>query len=115
MTLLLDVKDVKRPSGTRTAIDVLESWDDLGPCAACRACEVVCSFHHTGQCDPAASSIRIALNRSNGSLRITLLATCDRCAGEADGPLCVRSCALGALTKEHILGISQPKDEGQEL
>lgn len=94
-------------------IDVLRSWYDPGLCAACRACEVICSIHHTGQCAPTAASIRIALGRSDGSIHITLFATCDQCA-ETEGLLCVHSCIPGALTEALIHGIPQPRGGGQE-
>lgn len=84
----------------------VKSWNDPGLCTACRACELICSLHQTGRCDPAAASIRVALDRSDGSVRISLFGSCDLCDGEADGPLCVHFCTAGALTTGHISNVS---------
>lgn len=85
------------------SVSGIKSWEDPGLCTACRACEVVCSLHLTEQCNPYASAVRVALDRSDGSVHITVLETCDLCATEAGGPLCVRFCAPGALTDMHFL------------
>jgi Fe-S-cluster-containing hydrogenase component 2 len=90
------------------------TWQDPGSCTACRACELVCSLHLTGCCDPEASSIRVDLDRSDGSVCITWLPTCNLCEGEANGPLCVRLCTPGALTRAHILGNSPSEPERRE-
>jgi len=81
-------------------------WQDPGLCTACRACEVVCSLHQTGCCNLEASSIRVDLDRSDGSVWITHLPTCNLCGNEDDGPLCVRFCTPGALTWACLLGDS---------
>ncbi|MBN1315079.1 MAG: hypothetical protein JXA42_06410 [Anaerolineales bacterium] len=84
---------------------VLLSWQDEGKCVVCRACELACSFHHTGQYNPACSSIRIQLDRNNGTLQISLLATCDLCEGVKDGPMCIQACAHGALEFDIISAV----------
>lgn len=70
---------------------------DASRCKGCRACELACSFHHSGHksFNPANSSTRVS--RDNDTARITLSvdSTCDLCAGE-ERPLCVKYCAYGA-------------------
>lgn len=65
-------------------------------CTGCRACELVCSFHHTKTFDPTKSSIKVERDFLTGAINITLDSTCDECAAEGE-PLCVKFCAPGAL------------------
>jgi len=66
-------------------------------CRGCRACELACSFHHSGHkaFNPKRSSTRVARDNDTGVITISQDATCDLCAGE-EQPLCVRYCAYGA-------------------
>ena len=70
---------------------------DASRCKGCRACELACSFHHSGHksFNPAISCTRVS--RDNDTARITLSvdSTCDLCIGE-ERPLCVKYCAYGA-------------------
>lgn len=71
---------------------------DMPSCGGCRTCEMVCSFHHTGDYNPSLSSIRI-LERDNGAGFLVLLLeeksaggfACDQCRG-LDRPLCLQVC-----------------------
>lgn len=71
---------------------------DMPSCGGCRTCEMVCSFHHTGEYNPSLSSIKI-LEKDNGAGFIVLLLeekspegfVCDRCLG-LDQPLCLQVC-----------------------
>ena len=66
-------------------------------CTACRACEVACSLHLTGQHNPAASAIQVCMDRESGSLEFSIQESCDRCDGEEMGALCIEVCQPGAL------------------
>jgi ferredoxin len=71
---------------------------DMPSCGGCRTCELACSFHHTEEFTPAASSIKI-LNRTSGpGYQVLLMAenqgkriACDGCK-ELDVPLCMEYC-----------------------
>ena len=76
---------------------VVAVWTNVKQCGGCRGCEVACSYHHTKLCDPTQSSIRINLNLADGSLDVLFLESCDLCADEKDGPLCVLICQHGIL------------------
>jgi Fe-S-cluster-containing dehydrogenase component len=78
----------------RTKISV-----DLEKCCACRCCELACSFHHHKRFDPSCSSIRVHREDGKGTLEISLISTCDGCAGERF-PWCVRFCSSGCLQLE---------------
>lgn len=71
---------------------------DMPSCGGCRTCEMVCSFHHTGEYNPSLSSIRI-LEKDNGAGFVVMLLeengteglACDGCPG-LDRPLCLKVC-----------------------
>jgi ferredoxin len=71
-------------------------------CTGCRACELVCSYHHEGVFSRRSSSIRVKKVERRGEVEITVgdvdfrRPSCDLCRGERI-PLCVRFCAPGAL------------------
>jgi Fe-S-cluster-containing hydrogenase component 2 len=60
---------------------------DAEKCTACRACELVCSYHHEGIFSPSLSRIRVVrLHSSNVPM------ACVNCAR----PACVEVCPTGA-------------------
>lgn len=71
---------------------------DMPSCGGCRTCEMVCSFHHTGEYNPSLSSIKI-LEKDNGAGFLILLLekksaegfACDQCQ-RLDQPLCLQVC-----------------------
>lgn len=89
---------------------------DMPSCGGCRTCEMVCSFHHTGDYNPSRSSIKI-LEKNNGAGYLVWLLeengndgfACDRCPG-LDTPLCRQVCReeddLAGILKK--LGVSRP-------
>ena len=70
----------------------------MASCGGCRTCEIACSFKHTGEFKPSASSIKI-LDREDGlGFRVCLFENsteksnaCDGCAN-LDEPLCLQYC-----------------------
>lgn len=71
---------------------------DEALCTGCAACELACSFHLHGCFQPAGSAIAVCRDDREGTVEIALGDECDLCAEEADGPLCVKYCAPGALS-----------------
>jgi Fe-S-cluster-containing hydrogenase component 2 len=72
---------------------------DRKRCHGCRACEIMCSFHHHGCIAPDASSIKVRRENSTGRVFWSVDETCDWCKGES-APWCERFCAYGALKVE---------------
>lgn len=66
-------------------------------CTGCRSCEIACSFHLKGVCDPTISKIKITRDNEIGEIFCELPQSCPECSFEAEPP-CVSSCATGALT-----------------
>jgi len=71
---------------------------DMPTCGGCRTCEMVCSFHHTGEYNPSVSSMRILEKESGAGYFVELIEAtgpegfaCDLCRGLAR-PLCVKVC-----------------------
>ena len=71
---------------------------DMPTCGGCRTCEMLCSFHHTGEYNPSVSSIRILEKEGEAGYSILLVEetgpekfACDLCRGLAR-PLCVKVC-----------------------
>ena len=70
---------------------------DVSRCKGCRACELACSFHHSGRrsFSPAASSTRVSRDNDTAEITISTDSTCDLCSGEEQA-LCVKYCVYGA-------------------
>ncbi len=71
-------------------------------CIDCAACELACSFHHTGSFWPSRASILIYRNNLTNERDITIFRTknkerfgCDNCG------LCVSFCQSGVLQYEY--------------
>ncbi len=70
---------------------------DTTLCNGCRACELACSFHLKGVCDPTISKIKITRDNETGDVFCDLPPSCPECSFEAKPP-CIDACAIGALT-----------------
>lgn len=70
---------------------------DFSRCKGCRACELACSFHHSGRrsFSPSASSTRVSRDNDTAEITIAIDSSCDLCSGE-EQPLCVKYCVYGA-------------------
>jgi len=67
-------------------------------CGGCRTCEMACSYHHTGEFNPARSSFIIVEKEDEAGYVLQLLEqatggaiACDGCQG-LDEPLCLQYC-----------------------
>ncbi len=92
---------------------------DMPTCGGCRTCEMVCSYHHTGEYNPSVSSIRILEKESGAGYFVVLLEdkspegfACDQCRGLVR-PLCVKVCReekdLAAILK--VFESQNPKEQ----
>jgi len=70
---------------------------DTALCNGCRACELACSFHLKGFCDPTISRIKITRDNETGEISCDIPSSCPECSYEAEPP-CVAACPTGALT-----------------
>lgn len=77
-------------------------------CTGCRACEVVCSYHHEGFFSRKMGSIYVRRMERKGEFEIVVYKenkegrqACDLCSGEKK-PLCVRFCSTKALSIEEV-------------
>ena len=73
---------------------------DTSLCTACRACELGCHYHHTGNFGTALSSIRVHYGADTGDVEIALLSGCDHCASEPD-PRCASACVPQAIQRNN--------------
>ena len=71
---------------------------DVGQCTACRACEIACSFHHTGTFSPSNSSITVERDFDKGSIVIKVNSTCD-CYQNGLESICVEVCSRDVFKK----------------
>jgi carbon-monoxide dehydrogenase iron sulfur subunit len=72
---------------------------DPDRCTACRACELACSYHHSGLMSPALSSLQVSRDNHSAAIEWRLLPTCDLCEVELQ-PLCQRYCSFDAIRME---------------
>jgi len=56
-------------------------------CLACRECEVICSLHHHGECNPALSAVQI--DADDFAIGLPDIRVCRQC----DWPACLYACA----------------------
>lgn len=66
---------------------------DRKACVGCRTCELICSFHRTGQFNPELSCIRIAFDE-DFQLSITVPDDCDGCSAAKCRDFCPVSNAI---------------------
>ena len=71
---------------------------EMATCGACRTCEMVCSYHHTGEFNPHRSSLKIVENPEGPGFLVRLLEetcpeglACDGCL-DLETPLCLEYC-----------------------
>ncbi|OGP50836.1 MAG: hypothetical protein A2Y79_14125 [Deltaproteobacteria bacterium RBG_13_43_22] len=65
-------------------------------CTGCRTCEVVCSLHHFGECNPEKSAIRV-VRREKGGLVFSLPLVCQQC----EQAFCLEACPTEAIRREN--------------
>jgi carbon-monoxide dehydrogenase iron sulfur subunit len=68
---------------------------DHSVCTGCRTCEVVCSLHHFGECNPARSAIRV-IRREKGGLVSSFPFVCQQCKQAS----CIEACPSQALSRK---------------
>jgi carbon-monoxide dehydrogenase iron sulfur subunit len=68
---------------------------DPSGCTGCKTCEVVCSLHHFGECNPERSAIRV-IRREKGGLVFSLPLVCQQC----EPAPCVEACPSEALFRK---------------
>jgi Fe-S-cluster-containing dehydrogenase component len=71
---------------------------EMPSCGGCKTCELACSFHHTGEFGPKASSLKIVENENGPGYFVSLTfksggesIACDGCQ-DCDVPLCMDYC-----------------------
>jgi Fe-S-cluster-containing hydrogenase component 2 len=73
---------------------------DYTPCTGCKACEVVCSLYHFGECNPERSAIHVIRKERDG-LVLCLPLVCQQC----EPAPCFDACPTQALSKDGGGGI----------
>ena len=68
---------------------------DHSVCTGCRTCEVVCSLHHFGECNPERSAIRV-IRREKDGLVFSLPLVCQQCRQTP----CAEACPSEALFRK---------------
>jgi Fe-S-cluster-containing dehydrogenase component len=67
-------------------------------CAGCRCCELACSLHHEGECNPSLSRIVVKMSPFDPEhYRPTLCRQCE-------DPACVEACQYDAITVDQDTG-----------
>ena len=69
---------------------------DHSVCTGCRTCEVACSLHHFGECNPQRSAIRVIRKEKDGLVSSFPL-VCQQC----QQPSCIDACPTEALSKKN--------------
>lgn len=78
---------------------------DHVPCTGCKACEVVCSLYHFGECNPGRSAIHV-VRRERDGLVLCLPLVCQQC----EPAPCIEACPTEALSRDGvILAIDEAK------
>lgn len=77
---------------------------DAEKCTGCRICEIICSLHHEGECNPAKSRIHI-IKWDEAGIDVPML--CQQC----EIPLCEDACPVKAIYKDVETGALLIKDD----
>ena len=72
---------------------------DIEKCTGCRSCEIACSLHNFGECNPARARIHVVKTQREG-ITTTVPVLCRQCAD----PLCVKMCPADALARDERTG-----------
>jgi anaerobic carbon-monoxide dehydrogenase iron sulfur subunit len=67
---------------------------DVEKCVGCRICEMACSLHNSGECNPSRARIFVVRSEDDGALT-TVPVLCQQC----EDPLCVAMCPATALSR----------------
>lgn len=97
---------------------------DMPSCGGCRTCELACSFHHTGEFAPAASSLVVLDKDDEPGCEVMLMTesagkriACDGCK-DLDIPLCMDYCKesddLWKILREFEENRKRGKDDKKE-
>jgi len=85
----------------------------MNNCGACRTCEIMCCFHHTGTFSSSPTSIRVKENPGGKGYLIMLaesdrddLVACDACKG-LETPLCMEVCKESEELMEYIKAVTE--------
>jgi len=68
---------------------------DADKCIGCHCCELACSLHNYGECNPSRARIYVACLQGEGGVTASPV-LCQQC----EDPLCVTMCPAGALQRE---------------
>ncbi|MBL7178076.1 MAG: 4Fe-4S dicluster domain-containing protein [Desulfobacteraceae bacterium] len=68
-------------------------------CTGCKTCEMLCSLHHFGECNPVRSAIRI-IRRERDGLVFCLPLVCQQC----EPAPCVEACPTEAFSRDENNG-----------
>lgn len=66
-------------------------------CTACRRCELTCSFHKTGEFNPASSRVTVAIFPE---VDFYMPITCQQC----EDALCQKACPAAAISRSETTG-----------
>lgn len=73
-------------------------------CTGCRLCEVICSFFHDREFNPAKARIRVFKDENHG---IDYPIVCRHCGK----PPCMEACPAGAISQDSVTGKVSINDE----
>ncbi|MCL5735724.1 MAG: 4Fe-4S dicluster domain-containing protein [Actinobacteria bacterium] len=80
---------------------------DIEKCTGCRTCELACSLHNYGECNPSRSRIFVVRDQDEG-LITTVPVVCQQC----EKPLCLNMCPAQAISRDpetHAVVIDEDK------
>ncbi len=66
-------------------------------CVWCRSCELICSLHHEGECNPSLARIRISLDLFEAEVEGHICRQCEE-------PKCLEACPVGAIRMDENTG-----------
>ncbi|MBI4295699.1 MAG: 4Fe-4S dicluster domain-containing protein [Chloroflexi bacterium] len=66
---------------------------DQTKCSGCRSCQVWCSFHHAGECNPSLARLMVIAFEEKSSFVPVI---CHQCRD----PWCMKACPADAMTRD---------------
>lgn len=90
-------------------------------CGACRTCEIMCCFHHTGTFGFSTTSLRVQENPKGKGYLIVIaesdgkgLISCDACKN-LETPLCMEVCKEAEQLRAYIEAVKAEQKQLQQV
>lgn len=92
---MINLCNKKEKQSSQTLNKTLVS--DYAKCSGCKSCEIMCSFHHFGECNPSLARLTLVAFDERG---LFVPEICRQC----QNPWCLNACPVDAIVRDAETG-----------